>query len=215
MNSVRSRYDRQLEKLNDELSDMGSLISDRITMSIYSMINRDLDTAKVIRKSDDEIDEYETKIENRALKLILREQPVASDLRLISAALKMVTDMERIGDHAVDIAEIALEMGDHKSQKSFDRMVKMAELSIDMVKHSIRSYISGDLSLIDGISDNHKQVRKYFVEVRDLIINDLKNNEDPEFAINLLLVAKYLERIGSHAENISQWVTYSITGELN
>ena len=105
---MRRRYDRELEKLNDDLSDMGSLISDRITMAIYSMINGDKDTSLVIRQSDDEVDDYESKIESRALKLILKEQPVASDLRLISAALKMITDMERIGDHAVDIAEISL-----------------------------------------------------------------------------------------------------------
>lgn len=211
---MRRRYDRELEKLNDDLSDMGSLISDRITMAIYSMINGDKDTSLVIRQSDDEVDDYESKIESRALKLILKEQPVASDLRLISAALKMITDMERIGDHAVDIAEISLEMTESKSQKSFERMIKMAELSIDMVKHSIRSYISGDLSLVDGISEHHDKVKAYFVEIRDLVIEDLKNNEKPEYAINLLLVAKYLERIGSHAKNISEWVTYSIEGEL-
>ncbi|MGO4988373.1 MAG: phosphate signaling complex protein PhoU [Gallicola sp.] len=211
---MRRRYDRELEKLNDDLSDMGSLISDRITMAIYSMINGDKDTSLVIRQSDDEVDDYESKIESRALKLILKEQPVASDLRLISAALKMITDMERIGDHAVDIAEISLEMTEHRSQKSFERMIKMAELSIDMVKHSIRSYISGDLSLVDGISEHHQKVKEYFVEIRDLVIEDLKNNEKPEYAINLLLVAKYLERIGSHAKNISEWVTYSIEGEL-
>lgn len=211
---MRRRYDRELEKLNDDLSDMGSLISDRITMAIYSMINGDKDTSLVIRQSDDEVDDYESKIESRALKLILKEQPVASDLRLISAALKMITDMERIGDHAVDIAEISLEMTEHRSQKSYERMIKMAELSIDMVKHSIRSYISGDLSLVDGISEHHQKVKEYFVEIRDLVIEDLKNNEKPEYAINLLLVAKYLERIGSHAKNISEWVTYSIEGEL-
>ena len=100
---MRRRYDRELEKLNDDLSDMGSLISDRITMAIYSMINGDKDTSLVIRQSDDEVDDYESKIESRALKLILKEQPVASDLRLISAALKMITDMERIGDHVYNI----------------------------------------------------------------------------------------------------------------
>ena len=211
---MRRRYDRELEKLNDDLSDMGSLIADRITMAVYAMINGDKDTSLVIRQSDDDVDDYETKIESRALKLILKEQPVASDLRLISAALKMITDMERIGDHAVDIAEISLEMTEHRSQKSFERMIKMADLSIDMVKHSIRSYISGDLSLIDGISEHHQKVKAYFVEIRDLVIEDLKNNEKPEYAINLLLIAKYLERIGSHAKNISEWVTYSIGGEL-
>lgn len=211
---MRRRYDRELEKLNDDLSDMGSLIADRITMAVYAMINGDKDTSLVIRQSDDDVDDYETKIESRALKLILKEQPVASDLRLISAALKMITDMERIGDHAVDIAEISLEMTEHRSQKSFERMIKMADLSIDMVKHSIRSYISGDLSLIDGISEHHLKVKAYFVEIRDLVIEDLKNNEKPEYAINLLLIAKYLERIGSHAKNISEWVTYSIEGEL-
>ena len=211
---MRNRYTRQLEKLNDNLSDMGSLIADRITMAIYALINGDLETARMIHGSDDEVDLYETKIEDRALKLILREQPVASDLRLISSALKMVTDMERIGDHAVDIAEIALEMDHKDTDRTFERMVKMAELSIDMVKHSISSYVTGDLSLVDGISDHRAKVRAYFVEIRDLIIEDLKNNTDPEYAINLLLVAKYLERIGSHAKNISQWVNYSITGEL-
>ena len=211
---MRRRYDRELEKLNDDLSDMGSLIADRITMAVYAMINGDKDTSLVIRQSEDDVDDYETKIESRALKLILKEQPVASDLRLISAALKMITDMERIGDHAVDIAEISLEMTEHRSQKSFERMIKMADLSIDMVKHSIRSYISGDLSLIDGISEHHLKVKAYFVEIRDLVIEDLKNNEKPEYAINLLLIAKYLERIGSHAKNISEWVTYSIEGEL-
>ncbi|MDL2310681.1 phosphate signaling complex protein PhoU [Peptostreptococcaceae bacterium OttesenSCG-928-C18] len=211
---MRSKFDRELDKLNDELTQMGELVSSKIVDSISAFKHKDKEKAKIVLSSDNEVDEMERIIEKRALKLLLQQQPVASDLRLISSALKMITDMERIGDQAADIAEITLSMSNFTKDKTFEIIMKMASLSIEMVKESIKSFVTGDLSLVDNIKEHDDKVDNYFREVRDHVVEELKTGEsNPEYAADLLMIAKYLERIGDHAENISEWVEFSITGE--
>lgn len=213
---MRSKFDEQLNTLNEELTEMGELISDRIVDAIKSFRHRDLVKAKFIMENDYDVNEYEKRIEERALKLLLRQQPVASDLRLISSALKMVTDMERIGDHAVDIAEIVMTIPEITKDKTYDNIMNMADLSVEMLKESLKSFVTGDLSLVDNIRQHDDKVDELFNKVRKEVIQEIKDVEtssSAEYAVDILMTAKYLERIGDHAENISEWVEYSITGQ--
>ena len=213
---MRSKFDEQLNTLNEELTEMGELISVRIVEAIKSFRHKDLVKAKFIMENDYDVNEYEKRIEERALKLLLRQQPVESDLRLISSALKMVTDMERIGDHAVDIAEIVMTIPEITKDKTYDNIMKMADLSIEMLKESLKSFVTGDLSLVDNIREHDDKVDELFNKVRKEVIQEIKGadtSSSAEYAVDILMTAKYLERIGDHAENISEWVEYSITGQ--
>lgn len=213
---MRSKFDEELNMLNEELTEMGELISVRIIEAIRSFRNKDLIKAKFIMENDDDVNEYERRIEERALKLLLRQQPVASDLRLISSALKMVTDMERIGDHAVDIAEIVMTIPEITKDETYENIMEMADVSIEMLKESLKSFVTGDISLVDSIKKHDDKVDGLFNKVRKDVIKEIKTadtSSSAEYAVDILMTAKYLERIGDHAENISEWVEYSITGK--
>lgn len=211
---MRNRFDTELENLNLELIKMGSLIETSIESSAKALIDQDLEMVKKVNELETEIDEMEKTIESHCLKLLLQQQPVASDLRIISTALKMITDMERIGDNAEDIAEIARFMVDQKFIKDLVHIPQMAEATISMVKRSVDAFVSKDKELAlevcrdDDIVDNLFQVIK-----KELIEKIQEKTENGEQAIDLLMIAKYLERIGDHAENIAEWVIFSITGE--
>lgn len=211
---MRNRFDTELENLNLELIKMGSLIETSIESSAKSLIDQDMEMVKKVNELETEIDEMEKNIESHCLKLLLQQQPVASDLRIISTALKMITDMERIGDNAEDIAEIARYMVDQKFIKDLVHIPQMAEATISMVKRSVDAFVSKDKELAlevcrdDDIVDNLFQIIK-----NELIEKIRENTENGEQAIDLLMIAKYLERIGDHAENIAEWVIFSITGE--
>ena len=160
----------------------------------------------------------ERKIEARCLKLILRQQPVASDLRLISTAMKMITDMERIGDHAADIASICIPDEREKNTEKFklidDKISVMADIDLKMVTQSIKAFIDDDLEKAKEIINTDSQVDELFYQVRDDIIKGLKSDEiAPNIAIDTLLLIKYLERIGDHATNICEWIIFYLTGE--
>lgn len=211
---MRNKFDTELENLNLELIKMGSMIENSIEASAKALINQDLELINKVNEYEIEIDEMEKTIESHCLKLLLQQQPVASDLRLISTALKMITDMERIGDNAEDIAEIARFLVDQKYIKDLVHIPQMAEATISMVKRAVDAFVSKDKELAlevckdDDIVDDLFQVIK-----KELIEKIQENTENGEQAIDLLMVAKYLERIGDHAENIAEWVIFSITGE--
>ena len=210
---MRSKFDEELNYLNIELTEMGELISERVNGAVHALKDRDIKTAKFVMDNDDDVNDYERRIEERALKLLLRQQPVACDLRFISSALKMITDMERIGDHAVDIAEIVLSMPESVHDKSFEKLGKMSEASMEMLTESLKSFVTGDLTLVDRVSRHDEIVDHFFVEVRREVIEEIRQGvADAEYAIDAIMIAKYLERIGDHAENISEWVAFSITG---
>jgi phosphate transport system protein len=211
---MRNRFDEQLEQLNILLIQMGSLIEIAINGAVNALINQDQDQAKKATTTEREVDLKEKEIEDLCLKLLLQQQPVARDLRLISAALKMITDMERIGDQAADISEIAICLSQEPYIKKLETIPKMAEMTIKMVTGSIDAFVKKDLALAHSVVEADDIVDDYFVVVKNDLIKLIHENVDNgSQAMDLLMVAKYFERIGDHAVNIAEWVIFSITGE--
>ena len=210
---MRNRFDRQLEQLNNELIQMGSMIEHAIEMAVSALVNQDTEKAKEAMAYDVESDHQERDIESLCMKLLLQQQPVARDLRLISAALKMITDMERIGDHAGHISEMTLLMSDEPYIISPEEIQGMAKETTDMVIKSIDAFVKRDMELAKKVIAQDDVVDDLFMKVKqDLIQMINKSAENGEQAADILMVAKYFERIGDHATNIAEWVIYSITG---
>lgn len=210
---MRNRFDRQLVTLNDEMIEMGSMIEKAIQQAITALITQDVAKAKEIIDYDEDIDHQEKTIENLCLKLLLQQQPVARDLRVISSALKMITDMERIGDHASDISEMAILMADRPYIKRLEHIQEMAKEASLMLVGSIEAFVNKDLQQAHDIIVRDDVVDDLFEKIKTELIKMI--HKDPNVgdqAMDLLMVAKYLERIGDHACNIADWVIFSITG---
>ena len=208
---MRNKFDAQLSKLNDMLIEMGAQIEAAIDMAVRALEEPDTKLARQTIAFDDEIDQKEKDIEALCLKLLLQQQPVARDLRLISAALKMITDMERIGDQAADIAAIVMKLDG--TPCSNEHIPKMAAATARMVTDSIDAFVKKDLDLAQVIIKSDEAVNELYRAVRRDLIQHLRGDrEDGEQALDLLMVAKYFERIGDHAKNIAEWVVFSITG---
>ena len=211
---MRNRFDRQLSTLNDELIEMGSMIEKSIETAIKALVNQDVDLARHAIEADEEIDRQERIIEDLCLKLLLQQQPVAKELRLISSALKMITDMERIGDHASDISEITIALADQPYIKKLEHIQQMAKETMIMLVGSIEAFVDKDLEKANEVIKRDDVVDDLFDKVKKELIQMIHENADKgEQAADLLMVAKYMERIGDHATNISEWVIFSITGE--
>lgn len=211
---MRNRFDRQLEQLNNELIEMGNLIEQAIQMAVNALIRKDVESAKKAIEFDQEVDHQERDIEALCMKLLLQQQPVARDLRLISAALKMITDMERIGDQASDISEITIALADEPYIKDLTLIPQMAMETTLMVTRSVEAFVQKDLKLAQSVIDSDDTVDDLFDEVKSTLMELIRNNaQHSEQAADLLMVAKYFERIGDHATNIAEWVIYSITGQ--
>lgn len=211
---MRNRFDRQLSTLNDELIEMGSMIEKSIETAIKALVNQDVDLARHAIEADEEIDRQERIIEDLCLKLLLQQQPVAKDLRLISSALKMITDMERIGDHASDISEITIALADQPYIKKLEHIQQMAKETMIMLVGSIEAFVDKDLEKANEVIKRDDVVDDLFDKVKKELIQMIHENADKgEQAADLLMVAKYMERIGDHATNISEWGIFSITGE--
>lgn len=209
---MRSRFDEQLALLNKELISMGSLCEEVIAIAAKALLTGDADAVKRVRPLDSEIDQKERTIESMCLKLLLQQQPVARDLRQISAALKMITDMERIGDQADDIVEIIRFLGGRTGGEC-DYIGDMARATIKMVTESIDAFVRQDLDLAHAVIAHDDVVDDLFVKVKTSLITMITNKpEDGGFALDLLMIAKYFERIGDHATNIAEWVEFSVTG---
>ena len=206
---MRDEFERQLALLNEELTTMGGLIESAIANAVKAL---DGDEHSINKAYDYEksIDNKEREIESLCLKLLLTQQPVASDLRLISAALKMITDMERIG--AEDIAEIA-STAKKKMLKKSKHIQRMAAATIDMVNKSVEAFIKKDLLVAEEVSHNDDVVDALFEEIVNDLVDIIKKDEGTSEVLDMLMVAKYFERIGDHAVNIAEWVQFSITGE--
>ena len=210
---MRSRFDRDLDTLNTLLIEMGALIETAISAAVVAMREQNVKLAKSVIAMDDEIDAKEKDIEQLCLKLLLQQQPVAKDLRLISAALKMITDMERIGDQAADISEITINLAEAKYVKKLEHIPQMGQATIKMVNDCIDAFVRHDLELAEAVIKYDDNVDKLFELVRDELIALIHQKlDDGEQAIDLLMIAKYFERIGDHATNIAEWVSFSITG---
>lgn len=212
--SARTEFDHELENLHLDLIRMGGLIEDAIDKSIVALEKRDKELARKIIANDKQIDDLERVIETQCLRLLLKQQPVAKDLRAISTALKMITDMERIGDQASDIADVSLRFGDEPFLRTLEHIPLMAHIASAMVKDSINAFVKSDLELSRRIMDKDDEVDNLFETVKQDIMCVMANTPDKaDQAIDFLLIAKYLERIGDHAVNIAEWVVFSVTGE--
>lgn len=209
---MRTRFEEQLTRLNAELIDMGTLIEHAIVESTQALGARDVVRARTVMALDRDIDQKEREIESQCLKLLLQQQPVARDLRLISAALKMITDMERIGDQAEDIAEI-IQFLAGRSAENDDLLREMALSTIHMVTESVDAYVKRDTMLAETVIAEDDVVDNAFDEVKRRLIDKIAAHpDDGEYALDLLMIAKYFERIGDHATNIAEWVIFSVTG---
>ena len=209
---MRSNFDEQLALLNRELIEMGALCEEVIALSSKALTELDKTLAAKVAPLDTEIDQKERTIESMCLKLLLQQQPVARDLRQISAALKMITDMERIGDQAEDIAEIISFIDGHTSEND-TLMREMAKAVIQMVTESVDAYVKHDIALAEKVIADDDIVDDYFDSVKKKLIGSIARNPgDGEYALDILMIAKYFERIGDHATNIAEWVIFSITG---
>ncbi len=210
---ARSHFDNELELLNSDLIKMGSLIESAIEKSIQALDPAYRHLAEEISAGDNLVDEMERTIESRCLRLMLRQQPVAKDLRAISTAMKMVTDMERIGDQAADIAAIALRFNGSGIENMAQHIPQMAQIAISMVTGSIDAFVKKDLELARQIADMDDQVDALFDVVKHELIATLQQpDSNIDQALDTMMIAKYLERIGDHAENICEWVEFYQTG---
>lgn len=214
---MRSKFDEQLALMKNELIQMGALCEEAISLAAKALTEGDKTLAEKVGPLDGEIDQMERDIESLCLKLLLQQQPVARDLRQISAALKIITDMERIGDQASDIAEIILAMlSEGYVPEDVGHIREMAQETIKMVTESVDSYVQQDIERARAVIAHDDTIDRYFTQVKAVLIQKIA--EVPavgEHALDLLMIDKYLERIGDHAVNIAEWVIFSITGNKN
>ena len=211
---MRNRFDEQLHTLNHELLEMGALIERAIRSATDALVKQDVEASLQAIAADKEVDQAERDIESLCLKLLLQQQPVARDLRLISSALKMITDMERIGDQASDIAELVIYLSKEPYRKELKHLPQMAENAIRMVTGALDAYVRKDVALAQEVMGMDDAIDALFVTVKDELIALIRNDASAgSKAIDLLMIAKYYERIGDHAQNIAEWVEYALTGK--
>jgi phosphate transport system protein len=211
---MRSRFDHELDILNEELVSMGNLVESSIEAAVSALKTQNVDLARRVVEGDREVNNKEREIEDLAMKLILRQQPVAGDLRLISTALRMITDMERIGDQAADISEITIMLADQTYLKELVHIPQMGDATIKMVRESIDAFVRKDVDLAKQVILYDDVVDELFDVIKEELIGYIRENKgSSEQAIDLMMIAKYFERIGDHAQNIAEWVYYAITGD--
>lgn len=211
---MRNRFDRQLMRLNQEMVDMGALCEEMITAAAKVIATRDKELINDMKGMEEEINHKERDIERICMKLLLQQQPVATDLRVVSSALKMVSDMERIGDQASDIVGIVQKDSAVPAQMENTHLEKMSQATIDMVSRSIKAFVKENLGIAREVIEQDDLVDGLFSQVKKEVIEMI--HEEPERGeecVAILMIAKYFERIGDHASNIAEWVEYAITGE--
>ena len=210
---MRKQYALELNALNTQLIKMAAAVEQAVADAMKALKERDKKLADAVSENDRDVDRMERQIEDMCLMLLLKQQPVAGDLRFISAALKIITDLERIGDHAQDICEISLTMDDKPLSVTTDLITRMFEESTAMIKMAVDAFITKDEDLATQCINHDDVVDDLFVQVRKKLIGNLQSGkEDPEELVDLLQIAKYLERVGDHAQNIGEWVIFSLTG---
>ncbi len=211
---MREYFDFELKTLNDMLIEMGTLVESAIKNTIYIINHSDYDKLEKSRDIEEKINKKEREIQNLCLNILLLQSPVAGDLRVVSSALKMITDLERIGDQAIDIAEMSIYLKDCENLYSMTHLSEMADRSSNMVTTAIDAFVKKDLKLAKTVATMDDAIDDLFNKVKEEVIEILnKNKELDHQAIDIMLIAKYFERIGDHAENIGEWVVFSITGK--
>lgn len=212
---MRQIFQDQMKELEIEMISTGGLLEQAIDAAVKALTEENFEKIQEVRHLEEAVDHAEKKIENLCLRLITLQQPVAGDMRRISAALKMITDMERIGDQAADIAELSQRLIDHGVYRHAKHLNQMAEVTSDMVSSAIDAYVNNDLELAKKVMRTDDVVDELFVNVKDDLIALIRQSDQQiESAVDLLMVAKYFERIGDHAVNIAEWVDYSINGDI-
>ena len=209
---MRDKYQEDLDKLNANILKMGKMIEIAIESTVIALMGRDIQAASTVSENDEAIDNMEREIEALCMKLLLQQQPVATDLRVITAALKMVTDMERIGDHAADIAELVLQIPDCKYNK-MDTITEISTQIIKMIHDSVNSFIQRNYDKAQIVIAQDDIVDNLYHEIKSDLIQKIKKTDDGEQILDYLLIARYFERIGDHATNIAKWVVFAITGK--
>lgn len=210
---MRNRFDEQLDQLNSSLLEMGALIERSIQNATLALVEQNVFAAKEAIDADKDIDQKEREIESLCIKLLLQQQPVAKDLRLISAANKIITDMERIGDQAADISDIVLYVAGQPYIKELVHLPLMGQRAIHMVRGSLDAYVNKDLALAQAVMKMDDGIDELFTIVKRELIEQIHLDASTgEQAMDLLMIAKYYERIGDHAQNIAEWVEYALTG---
>ena len=213
---MRNKFDEQLLELNKEMIEMGNKIILSIKNAIEALVARDENMAKAIMENDAEVDHLQKKIEGICFNLLIQQQPVARDLRTVTAAMKMVTDMERIGDHAADISEMTILMGQNSQIDKFEHISQMATETMIMLNHSIEAYVEKNVIKAKEVIEHDDIVDDLFVEAKKDVIELILNSpSEGEGATDILMIAKYFERIGDHATNIAEWVIYSLKQKEN
>lgn len=211
---MREYFDLELKALNDKLIEMGALVEGAIKNTITIITNGEYDKLETSRIIEEKINKIEREIQNYCLNLLLLQSPVAGDLRTVSAALKMITDIERIGDQAIDIAEMSTYLKDCENIYSMTHLSEMAERSSNMVTTAIDAFVKKDLKLAKTVATMDDAIDDLFNKVKQEVIDIINANKElDQQAIDVLLIAKYFEKIGDHAENIGEWVVFSITGK--
>lgn len=211
---IRYKFEKELEELKVLVLKMTDHVKQNIDQAFHGFIDIDIEKAQQVIEADDIIDNFEKEIEKKCLNIIVREQPVAKDLRFITGVSKMIIDIERIGDHAADISKITIFLSKHKHSINFPRITKMAALCRQMLDQSVLSYLNNNMDLADATIALDLEVDALFEEVKVVIIDLLRQNAiDAEYAIYIVMIAKYLERIGDHCTNICEWVIFSISGK--
>lgn len=210
----RENFEIELSQLHDDIIAMGNYVNNAIKDAVLAYSTHDVELGKTVMANDKVVNDMEKKIESKCLWLIAREQPVASDLRSITTALKIITDMERIGDHAVDIAELALHISEDSTFADFSKVIEMSDAAIAMVRGAVKAYVNTDLEYAKTAEKADDIVDNFFKEIKNSIRDTAINEEsDMDGALNVFLIAKYLERIADHAVNICEWLLFSETGE--
>lgn len=211
----RKTFEHELETLKNEFVQMGVLIEEAIENSIKAFSSGDAQLAQEVCDNDRYVNISEKNIQSHALVLMLRQQPVAKDLRAVSAALRAATDMERIGDQAADIAELVLRLSKNGEPKPSERICEMSSIAVSMVKSCVRAYATGDCELAKQVIAQDDKIDALFADITRDIASALRNNDDVDVCIDLLMIAKHFEKIGDHAVNISEWTIFCKTGTLN
>ena len=211
---VRQVFDQDLEALRRELLLMGDTVKQAIKNAVTALAKQDLEMARTVMDGDDMIDRMQVEIEDRCISLIARQQPVATDLRLLGTGLKITTDLERIGDHAFDIAKIALQIGDEPLIKPLVDIPRMADMAQAMLQNCLQAYLTLDIALAEKVCRDDDMVDQLYHQVfRELLTYMLEDPKTINQATHLVFVARYLERIADHSTNVAEWVIYLVTGE--
>lgn len=211
---MRTVFEKQLKEINNELIKMGELIKESVRIAIKGVVNKDKEVLESVITSDFKVNEKEKKIERLCLQVLLKQQPVAKDLRNVLATLKMITDMERIGDQAADICEVTLRLIKKNSAEKLDELQEVAKESMLMVMQGLEAFVKEDLDLAREVIKHDDVVDSLFLSIKKELIELMSEKvETGEEAANLLMIAKYFERIGDHSTNIAEWVIFSVTGK--